>query len=81
VGEREAEDEDEGGVREENLSGKEAWFVVSSRGATSAELEAANCASTINSCRQPASGNGNVSCAALGTEGKCCAISSPVAGP
>lgn len=81
MGEREAEDEDKEGVREEKLSGKEAWFVVSSRGATSAEPEAANCASTINSCRQPASGNGNVGCAAVGSEGKCCAISSPFAGP
>jgi hypothetical protein len=49
VGEGEAEDKEEEGVREQ-VSCKEAWFV--SGGATSAEpeaAEAANCASTTNS--------------------------------
>src|SRR5712691_3704825 len=55
------------------MSCKETWFV--SGGGTSAEAaEAANCASTTNSCRQPANGDGNVGCI-------CCAISSPFAGP
>ena len=82
MGEKEAEDEGEEGVREEReVSCKETWFVVSG-GAPSAEPEAANCASTTNSRRQPANGDGNVDCMALGgTEGKCCAVSSPFAGP
>jgi hypothetical protein len=83
VGEREAEDDGEEGVREkEQVSCKEIWFV--SGGAPSAEpeaAEAANWASTTISCRQPGNGDGNVGCIALGTEGKCCAVSSPFAGP
>ncbi len=50
-------------------------------GATGADPKAANCASTTNSLRQSADGDGNVACAALETEVKYCAASSPFAGP
>jgi hypothetical protein len=79
VGEREAEDEGEEGVREEETSCKENRF-VSGGGATSADSKAANCAPTTKPWR-PADGDGNVACVTLGTEGKCGAVSSPLAGP
>lgn len=74
VGEREAQDEGEEGVREEGTSCKERFV---SGGATSADPEAANCAPTTNS-RRPANGDGNVGCVALGTEST---VSSPLAAP
>jgi len=60
------------------MSGKETWFVFG--GGTSADPEAANCASTTNSCRPPGNGDGNVTFIALGAEDKCCAVSSPFVG-
>ena len=72
MGEREAEDEGEEGVREEGTSCK-----VVSGGGTSADPASANCAPTTN-FRRPANGDGKVGCVGLGTEN---AVSSLLAAP
>jgi hypothetical protein len=65
VGEREGGEEGGEGVRDEE---EKSWLVSVSGGATSAEPEAANCASTTNP-RRPANGDGNVACAASVIDG------------